>query len=340
MIAKRLLRAVALGVSLVWAGFAAAAPLPPEGRVTLQQLRDKYAEPGSAYVDLLGVNVYYKDEGKGPAILMIHGSSSSLKTYDRIAEKLKDRYRIIRYDIPPNGLSGPVSDVVIKAGTHAEDLPEALLTKLGVQHATVVGVSSGGSIAYFFAAKRPDMVDRLIISNAPADPVDTSHMVLSKALTDEMRLSGQQQYTAMTPVNGAYKRRQYWKAYLDFYLGEPDRVTPDMVEQFYDFNRRENEKNPTAFIDMVEDHPHVLEVGVKVVCPILLVWGERDPLLTAHSLDAIASYFPHADISRLKLPDVGHYPPLEIPDRFADIIAAYIEGVTPVKPTAPPPADR
>ena len=56
---------------------------------------------------------------------MIHGSSSSLKTYDLIAAKLIDRYRVIRFDIPPLGLSGPVSDEDIKR-LEPTDIPQKL----------------------------------------------------------------------------------------------------------------------------------------------------------------------------------------------------------------------
>ena len=317
--------------SNLYAAGVAAATSP--SYLSLEQLRAKYREPGSKIVRLKGVDVYYQDEGRGPAILMVHGSSSSLKTYDRIAEKLRARYRIIRYDIPPFGLSGPVSDEVAGQGARPEELPEALLAYLGVQRVTVVGVSSGGTMGYFLAARRPDLVERLILSNAPAAVVDTAPMKLSRALAAEQAVAGE-------PSAANFKRRSYWDAFFDFFTGEPSRLSAARRDEYYDLNRRMPEKHALAFTAVVADHAFTVETASKVVCPVLLVWGARDPLLTPASADVLASYLTHAEVSKLMLPDVGHYPPLEVPDRYAQIIAAYIEAATPVKPVAPPPAER
>jgi len=73
----------------------------------------------------------------------------------------------------------------------------------------------------------------------------------------------------------------------------------------------------------------------KVRKPTLLLWGGADPLLPESALDAITRYLSGAQISKVVMPDVGHYPPLEVPDRFAQLIAAYVEAGTPNLPAAP-----
>ena len=67
--------------------------------------------------------------------------------------------------------------------------------------------------------------------------------------------------------------------------------------------------------------------------PVLL-WGGADPLLPESAVNAIARYLSNAQISKVIMPDVGHYPPLEVPDRFAQLIAAYAEAGTPNLPRA------
>jgi pimeloyl-ACP methyl ester carboxylesterase len=306
---------------------------PAADYLTLQQLRAKYAEPGAKYMTIKGVEVHYKDEGSGPVILMIHGSSSSLHTYDGEAEILKKRYRVIRYDMPGWGLSSTITDAQIAAGVKAEDFPEALLTNLGVKSATVTGVSSGGTTAYFLAAKRPDLVERLVLSNSPADPVGYEGLKVAKALMAEEALAGRQDQLG-------FKRRAYWDAYFEYEAGEPDRISPAIREQYYDNNRRKPDKNRNAGFAMTQDNALTRATAAKVVCPVLLLWGEQDALLPAHAADILAVYLKNADVSKLLMPDVGHYPPLEIPDRYAQIVAAYIEAVTPVKPRSPPPSER
>lgn len=67
---------------------------------------------------------------------------------------LKAHYRVIRYDVPGLGLSDDVPDSVVAATTPAE-IAEGLLAQLGVKKVTVVGVSSGGTLGVFLAAKQP-----------------------------------------------------------------------------------------------------------------------------------------------------------------------------------------
>ena len=312
------------------AGAAKAADLP---YISLEELRKKYADPAGHITKVKGVEVYYKDEGKGPVILMIHGSSSSTGTYDGIVAKLKDRYRIIRFDIPPLGLSGPVSDDDIKRLTPT-DIPQTLLEQLNIKNlAACVGVSSGGTNCTYLAAKNPGLVDRLILSNSPSDPVEGANPGQTKGMAKMAK------QMAASPDKG-FKPREYWDHFFTFFAGEPERITPAIRERYYDTNRRLPDKNLLFLSAKVFDHEMAVDLMSKVKIPVLLVWGARDPLLTPPSADSLAKYLKNADVSKIMLPDVGHYPPLEVPDRFAQIIATYIEAATPVKPTSPNPIDR
>jgi pimeloyl-ACP methyl ester carboxylesterase len=329
MKARRAIMAAALGLCLAVTGVTvASAAMSPDGPVTLQELRAKYGQRGSKYMTIKGVEVHYMDEGSGPAILMIHGSNSNLKTYDKVAAALKGRYRVIRYDIPPGGLSGPVSDEAMKELV-PEQVPELLLTNLGIKKVTAVGVSSGGTTAMFFTARRPDMVERLIMSNSPSSPVEEAQPKQSKVFAEQIAAN----------KDKPLKTRAFWNAFFDFFTGEPERMTPAMREQYFDMNRNPV-KNQVALVAKVVVQPVTLANAAKVTCPVLLVWGARDPLLVPATSETLTRYLKNAQVSKVMLPDVGHYPPLEVPERFAQIVAAYIEAVTPVKPVAPPPADR
>ncbi|MET0239129.1 MAG: alpha/beta hydrolase [Sphingobium sp.] len=301
--------------------------------LSLEDLTAKYVDRDSRFMTIHGVRLHYKDEGEGPAILMIHGSSSSMKTFDGSAAILRTQYRVIRYDIPGWGLSQTITNAVIGAGVKAEDFPEALLTALGVESATVTGVSSGGTTAHFLAAKRPDLVERLVLSNAPSDPIDYSGRHPSKALRAEEDVAGRQDQSG-------YKRRAYWDAFFEFQAGDPDRISSEVRDFYYDNNRRIPDANRNAGFALVRDNAVTRANGAKVTCPVLLLWGEQDALLPAATADTLEGYLPNASVSKLLMPDVGHYPPLEIPERYAQIVAAYIAMVTPLKPRLPFPSDR
>lgn len=301
--------------------------------LTLDELRARYAAADATYMTFAGIEVHYKDEGEGPAILMIHGSSSSMTTYGGVAAALSDRFRVIRYDVPGWGLSQVVSDAALAAGVRGEDFAEALLTHLGVPSATVTGVSSGGTTAYFLAAKRPDIVERLVLSNAPADPVSYTDLKVSKALMAEEAIAGRQDAPG-------YKRRSFWDAYFEYEAGVPDRITKEIRDYYYDNNRRVPHENRNLGFALVRDNARTRAAASAVTCPVLLLWGEQDPLLPVAAARVLGDYLYNAQLSVLVMPDVGHYPPLEVPDRYARIVAGYIADVTPIRPTLPWPADR
>lgn len=303
----------------------AAAPASAEAHpyLTLDQLRKIYTDKQSRFFEVGGLSIHYKDEGPrdAPVLLMVHGSESSLRTWDRITQVLKSRYRVIRLDLPSYGLSQGPTDAALKALVPT-DVPVALLDKLGVKKVTFVGVSSGGTMGMYLAARRPDMVERLILSNTPSDPVDTSHMVLSKGLVEAMDRA----------KRTGFRDQNFWDEFLGYFAGDAGRISGQTRKEYYDFYRRVPEKNLVGLIARIGDGKQATVEMAKVTKPTFLIWGGADPLLPESAVAAITRYLANAQISKVILPDVGHYPPLEVPDRFAQLIAAYVEAGTPNLP--------
>lgn len=287
-------------------------------RLTIEELRRKYADSASKYADIDGLQVHYKDEGKGPVLLMVHGSESSLRTYDRIAARLKGKYRIIRFDIPGYGLSGRISDEAA-ATVQPTDIPAKLLARLGVQNASCVGVSSGGTMCMYLAARHPALVNRLILSNMPSDPVKTDHLVQPESFLKAQERAKQT----------GFRDLDFWNEFLSYFAGDPARISAKTRAEYYDFNRRTPEKHPIAMIARIGDGKEAKILMHAVKTPTLIIWGGRDHLLPVFAADNLANYLPNAQISKLIMPDVGHYPPLESPDHFAELIRIYVEDVVP-----------
>lgn len=288
--------------------------------LSVEQLRAKYADPAGQIAKVGGVEVYYKDEGQGEAILMVHGSQSTLRTWDKVAPPLAKRYRVIRFDIPPQGLSGTVTNEAA-ARMQVTDIAEGLLEQLGVKQVTYVGVSSGGTLGVFLAAKRPDLVKRLILSNTPAATVTTDHM----KLTPEFEAAQQE------AKEKGFQSQHFWNVFLDYFAGDPRRLDQNIREQYYDVNRRAPEPHYLQFVARVADQEKALDAMSRVTAPTLLIWGGRDALLVPASMHTLAGYLQQAQVSTIIMPDVGHYPPLETPERFAQLVAAYIEAATPLQ---------
>lgn len=288
--------------------------------LTLAQLRKIYADPQSRFMEIGGLSIHYKDEGPrgAPVLLMVHGSESSLRTWDRITALLKGRYRVIRFDLPGYGLSQGTTDEAAKAMVPT-DVPIGLLDRLGVKKVTFAGVSSGGTMGMYLAARRPDMVERLVLSNTPSDPVDTSHLVMPPEF-----IAAQERAKAT-----GFRDQDFWNRFLSYFAGDARRISPQTRKEYYDFYRRVPEKNLIALIARIGDGKQAAVEMAKVTAPTFLIWGTGDPLLPESALNAITRYLANAKISKVMMGDVGHYPPLEVPDRYAQLLAAYIEAGVP-----------
>lgn len=329
MALRNMLAGLALGLAALPAAPTLAQPAPAVAaadqypRLTVAQLRAKYQDAQSRYMTIKGVEVHYKDEGPrgAPVLFMVHGSQSSVRTWDRITQLLKGRYRIVRYDIPGYGLSGPATDEAAEKVQPVE-IAEGLINSLGIKKLTFVGVSSGGTMGMYLAAKRPELVERLVLSNTPSDPVKYDHLVEPQSFKDAQARSQQTGFQDLT----------FWNEFLSYFSGDPKRISAKTRAEYYDFNRRAKEKYPIALVARIGDGKQAAIEMAKVRTPTLLVWGTADPLLPESAANAITRYLANAQISRVLMPDVGHYPPLEVPDRFARIIADYVEAVVPNPP--------
>ena len=291
--------------------------------LSVEELRKRYGDAQSRYMTIGGLTIHYKDEGPrdAPVLLMVHGSESSLRTWDRETELLKDRYRIVRIDLPSYGLSDGPTDAAMKALVPT-DIPIGILEGLGITKATFVGVSSGGTMGMYLAARRPDLVERLVLSNTPSDPVDASHLVMSDGLKAAIKRA----------TDTGFRDQDFWDHFLTFFSGDGARISAQTKKEYYDFYRRYPEKHLVGLIARIGDGKQATIEMAKVTKPTLLIWGTGDPLLPESAAEAIGRYLKNANISRVYMPDVGHYPPLEVPDRFAQILAAYIEAATPILP--------
>jgi pimeloyl-ACP methyl ester carboxylesterase len=127
------------------------------------ELEARYATPAD-FQDVAGLRLHVRDSGPrdAPAIILLHGFASSLHTWEDWAKALEGEFRVIRFDLPGFGLTGPdpTGDY-----TDARSLAVilALMDRLGLARTHLVGSSMGGRIAWTFAATHPARVDRLVL---------------------------------------------------------------------------------------------------------------------------------------------------------------------------------
>lgn len=136
---------------------------PPDGHPHMND------DTGAAENSILGLehgDMYVCQDGPrvAPVLLLIHGSAASSRSWDALVPLLATRCRVIRIDLPGHGRSAEPGD-----GDYA--IPEqgrrigTALDRLGIEHAIVVGHSSGGYAATALAEQRPDLVTAIALIN-------------------------------------------------------------------------------------------------------------------------------------------------------------------------------
>lgn len=115
-----------------------------------------------------GVHLHYADSGRpdGTALVFINSLGTDFRVWDAVLAPFEEHYRIIRYDKRGHGLS-ELSPSALTLDDLVADL-DGLLGRLGISRAIPVGLSVGGLIAQGFAAKRPDLVAGMVLSDTAA----------------------------------------------------------------------------------------------------------------------------------------------------------------------------
>ena len=150
---KKFLKIVAFSVIALLVLVLGYAALNYHADIAVDDLKAKYTNTESEFMDLDGMKVHYRDEGNPSdsiPLVLIHGTSSSLHTWDAWVQDLLPSHRIIRLDMPAFGLTGPNPQQDYSLDYYAHFLHE-FLGKLSVKHIYLAGNSLGGSIAWHYA---------------------------------------------------------------------------------------------------------------------------------------------------------------------------------------------
>ena len=140
--------------------------------IPYERLESQYGSPASQYVDLPGgVRMHFRDQGQGPVLLLIHGFSASLHTWepwvDRLAtgENRLGDYRVISIDLPGHGLTRAPAGYQASIEAY-RDAVQAFVAARGLTSFALAGNSMGGNVAWEYALAHPEQVNALILVDA------------------------------------------------------------------------------------------------------------------------------------------------------------------------------
>lgn len=316
MVGRRQKMVAALGLFLLVAPPAWAADPTTSATPTAEEqaLRVRYGLPNSRFMEIDGTPIHYVDEGQGPVIVLVHGSFASVRQWTSWADRLKQRYRVIRFDQPPAGLSGPSP-----AAHYDLDLTmrviDTLTRRLGADRFLLVSTSSGAVPAVAYAAEHPDRVVGMIFGNAAVGPIRMDPSTFPPALREALAEDAQHK---------DYHVPNFWRQILLHNMTNSARVTDDLVQEWTDLNNRAMRmpRNKPTLVDRTADDLRVIQM------PTLLLWGADDHEVSVadHAQKGLA-IIPGSDKQLIVIPACGHMLPLDCGETALEKAMPFIDRV-------------
>ena len=302
-----------VGVLLMAAALAMAVSRAPERSV--ESLVARWAPPPSEFIDLDGQLVHLRDVGpRGDPlpVLLIHGTSSSLHTWDGWAAQLQPRRRVVSFDLPGFGLTGPRADDDYRGDADARFVL-ALLDRLGIARAVLAGNSLGGEVAWRVATLAPDRVERLLLVDAAGLPFDAGPAPLGWRIAQVPLLN--------KAIEWFLPRSLVVQGLAQVYA-DPTRITEQLVDRHFELTLREG--NRRALVQRLRQRDPGADAArvAGITQPTLILWGAEDRLIPP----AVGADFARriAGSRLVVLPGLGHVPHEEDPQRSFDAVRGFL----------------
>jgi pimeloyl-ACP methyl ester carboxylesterase len=270
-------------------------------------------------VTLHGHQLSYLDSGTGPVVLFIHGILGSHRSWAQLIDRIDDNHRVIVPDLFGHGESAkPVGDYSL--GAHAATMRD-LLDRLGIERVTLVGHSLGGGIAMEFGYLFPQRVERLVLVASGGLGREVNPVLRSATLPGAewvLPLIASGWVRARAETAGRVMSRVGWRPGSDI-----SAIWQGFTSLGDGESRRAFLATTRAVVDpggqTVSAHDYLPDA---LPIPTLIVWGSRDRMIPAwHAISAQQS-IPQCRVELFQ--GAGHFPHLDEPDRFAELLRDFI----------------
>lgn len=279
----------------------------------LGQLVARWAPEPSRFIELDGMQVHIRDTGPrndAVPLLLLHGMSSSLHSFEGWQSALQGERRVISVDLPGFGLTGPSpqGDYSIEVYTR---FVLRLLDTLEVKRVVLAGNALGGEIAWQTALLAPERVQQLILIDADGYQPAVLSMPLGFQIASMRGLRWVSERILPRPLMAASLRSVF---------GEPERVTQERIDRYFELNLRVG--NRRALFQRMDQATFGESAPLirRITQPTLVLWGERDEMISPDLGSRFCEDIPHCRL--VTFPKLGHLPQEEDP-------AATLQAVRP-----------
>jgi pimeloyl-ACP methyl ester carboxylesterase len=283
---------------------------------SVDSLKARWAPPPSAFVSVQGMQVHLRDEGprEDPQpLVLLHGTSASLHTWDGWVEGLKGTRRVIRMDLPGFGLTGPHPRDDYAIDSYAQFVV-AVMDALAVKQAVLAGNSLGGEIAWTVAVLHPQRVSRLVLIDSAGYPFTPTSIPLGFRIARVPVLKRLMDHTLPRALVASSVRNVY---------GDPSKVTDALIDRYAELTLREG--NRAALVKRLA-HPlgqHSQRIA-QIRQPTLVLWGRLDRLIPLASGERFARDIPGAQLRVFDA--LGHVPQEEDPAATLAATLAFLDA--------------
>ena len=278
---------------------------------SFEELAPKYAASPSKFIEVKGLKIHYRDQGKGYPIVLIHGTGASLHTWDEWTEELIKNYRVIRLDLPAYGLTGQDPEKRYSSLDYI-NLLDAFLDQLGVKEFHLGGNSLGGLVSWLYASYHDQKVNKLLLLNPSGFPFDSTPMVIKLAKIPILNLF----IRYITP-------KSFVKKNLKEVYYNDDLITNKTIDRYYDLTLFEG--NRDAFIDrsLIEREDYTDRLSL-IQSPALVLWGENDEWIPVEDSEKFKAHL--NNIKVVIMPKTGHIPMEERPKESVAIALDFLSN--------------
>jgi pimeloyl-ACP methyl ester carboxylesterase len=290
-------------------------PYGPAGR---SKWLDVNWQEHQRWVDVRGTVLNTIELGSGSPLLFIHGLSGSWPNWLEQLPVLAEEHRVIAVDLPGFGSSPMPADEISISG-YAR-LLDQLLDQLGIDAACVVGNSMGGFIGAELAIAYPQRVERLVLISAAG--IST----LGNARTDRI-FPALRRAERILAASGAWvasksdivaRRARLREATLNVVTAHPSRLPAALAAEQV---RGAGKPGFMQALQSILDYDF-RERLPEIACPTLIVWGEKDRLITVRDADVFAELIPGS--RKVIFADTGHMAMLERPAAFNALLEDFL----------------
>lgn len=275
-----------------------------------EALLQSYSRAGTSLIKAGEQSVFVHDSGPkdAPSLVLLHGFGASLQTWDAWAGELEKDRRVLRFDVPGFGLSGPAAN---NDYSDAADVARllALLDQLGLQQVALGGHSMGGRIAWNFAVAHPERVSHLILVSPDGfpDPSSTSENTYKVSPWLGLMHYSLPAWALKMGVAPAY--------------GDDKLLTPETLRRYQDMLRAPGVRS--AVIERMRQSRNIDPVPLlqSLKMPVLLVWGEKDAFIPTSNAQDYLKAIPQATL--VSVPLAGHVVHEEAPMASVQAVQAF-----------------